>query len=317
MSYRPPYAAPANPPYPSQPAYHTQYQDGTEYSDPYGAHQPHETYDQSGYDAYRDEPQFPPQQNFGGEQQFAVNRPKEEPTYEIENYTVTPRPAKTSRDMRAWRYDHQGHLWTAGSRTRCCGRFFCCTILITLFLFISIVLSLALWIQPPNIIIGDVQETTNGSTIQLTSDGLQVNLALPIEVDNPNYFSAKLTNVHADIIYPINSTLIGSGDVKNVQLPSHSNTNFTFPFMINYTQSIDPTQAIISDLASKCLASPQQDLTVSYKLTVGVRVFLITVSPTINNSLKFACPVSASDIEGLLKNLGVGGLAGILGLGSK
>lgn len=46
--------------------------------------------------------------------------------------------------MRQWRYEHQGKMWTKGSRARCFGRFFCCTIMIFLFLLISIVLSLAL-----------------------------------------------------------------------------------------------------------------------------------------------------------------------------
>lgn len=46
--------------------------------------------------------------------------------------------------MRKWRYDHQGNLWSAGSRGRCIGRFFCCTVMIFVFVLLSIILSLAL-----------------------------------------------------------------------------------------------------------------------------------------------------------------------------
>lgn len=51
---------------------------------------------------------------------------------------------RMSRNIRQWRYDHQGNLWTRGSRAGCFGRFFCCTIMIVVFLVISILLSLAL-----------------------------------------------------------------------------------------------------------------------------------------------------------------------------
>ena len=82
-----------------------------------------------------------------------------------------------------------------------------------------------------------------------------------------------------------------------MKLPSDSTTNFTFPFALVYTESIDPSFAIITDIASKCLGSPQTDLTIHYKLTVGVRVFFVTISPTISNSLSFSCPIDANDLE--------------------
>lgn len=46
--------------------------------------------------------------------------------------------------MRQWRKDYQGNLWTKGSRASCCGRFFCCTLMIFLLLLISVVLTIAL-----------------------------------------------------------------------------------------------------------------------------------------------------------------------------
>ena len=81
-----------------------------------------------------------------------------------------------------------------------------------------------------------------------------------------------------------------------MNLPSHSTTNFTFPFLFDYTTNIDPTFAIITDIAEKCLTSPQSDLTIKYVLTVGVKVFFVSVSPTITNSVSFTCPISTSDI---------------------
>jgi hypothetical protein len=162
-----------------------------------------------------------------------------------------------------------------------------------------------LWIRPPNIIIGSNNGTSSvvSQGVNIITDGLQVDLGLPVEVVNPNYFSARLTHVNANIIYPINNTHIGNGTLNNVNLPAHATTTFTFPFTIYYTESIDPSSAIITDIAEKCLG--QKDLTVKYELTVGVKVFFVSVSPTISNSISFACPISTSDLEGLLKQIGI------------
>jgi hypothetical protein len=84
--------------------------------------------------------------------------------------------------------------------------------------------------------------------------------------------------------------------VNNVNLQSHAITSFTFPFALVYTESVDPNHAIISDIATKCLASPQESLTVNYRITVTVGAFFITVSPTISNPITFACPLSSQYI---------------------
>ena len=104
------------------------------------------------------------------------------------------------------------------------------------------------------------------------------------------------TLMQVQIIYPINNTLIGNGTLKNVVLPSHATTTFTFPFSLDYTEAIDPNHAILEDLLTKCAGS-QQDLTITYKLTVGVKVFFITVSPTISNPISFPCPIPQSTLQ--------------------
>lgn len=204
-------------------------------------------------------------------------------------------------------------MWTKGGRGRCIGRFCCCTLLIAVFLIISIILSLALWIRPPSVNIGDVQAPSNGSTLQELDNGLQLNLNVIIGVENPNYFAVDFKSIKAEIFFPINNTLIGSGQANNVNFPSHSNTNFTFPFDIKYTTDIDPSQQIISTIATKCLSNPQQQLTVSYKITLGLRILFITIHPTISNNLSFDCPISADEIQSVLKNMGISGLSSILG----
>ncbi|KAH9975148.1 hypothetical protein BJV74DRAFT_863049 [Russula compacta] len=284
---------------------HEAYNDPPQF-DLYNPHAPHETYDPTGYrEPYTDEPSYSLPQAQSTE---PLEQTTKEVPYAEEEFNPTARRPRSSRNVRAWRYQQGRRLWTQGSGPRCLCRFFCCTVFITIFLVVVIVLNLALWIQPPDLVIGGGNNSSPpvvAQGVNLLSDGLQVNLGFPVEVINPNYFSVKLTRVDAQIFYPINNTLIGNGTLNDVNLPAHANTNFTFPFSIDYHESLDPNFAIITDIANKCLGNPQSDLTIRYKIVVGVRIFFITISPTISNSISFACPISTSDIESLMKQLGL------------
>ncbi|KAF8969820.1 hypothetical protein BDZ97DRAFT_1914948 [Flammula alnicola] len=208
--------------------------------------------------------------------------------------------SRTPRDLREYRYDHQGNLWTKGGRGRCAGRVCCCTLMTTVFLIVSIVLALALWIRPPSISIGGVQTmTVNGTTIQQVTDGIQVNLGVNISVQNPNYFTVDFKKIDAQIFYPINDTPVGGGDAQNIIFRSHSETNFTFPFMLEYNSTADTGNKVILDLASKCGVGSSQktNIVVNYKITLGIRILLVTISPVITNQFSFPCPLSASDIS--------------------
>jgi len=297
---------------PQQGAYHDPPQ-----FDPYTTQfAPHDPYDQEYREPYTDEPSYSLPQGQSMEP-LGPSTKEEDVSYYADESSAIPRKPRSARNLRAWRYQQGRRLWTQGSRPRCICRFFFCTILITLFLIAGIILCLALWIQPPNIVIGS--ENNNDTSpviaqgINLLSNGFQVNLGLPIEVINPNYFTVKLKRVDADIFYPINNTRVGNGAVFNIDLQSHARTSFTFPFALVYTESVDPNHTILADIATKCLASPQEDLTVNYRITVTVGVFFVTVSPTISNPITFACPLSADTITALIAQLG---LQGIIGTGS-
>ncbi|EPQ58313.1 hypothetical protein GLOTRDRAFT_72623 [Gloeophyllum trabeum ATCC 11539] len=280
---------------------------------PYENRAPHETYDQGAYGpyvgGYRDEPFRPPDQLQG--------RSKETSTFDEDDANGPKRRlTKTSRTIRALKYDDD-NLWTRGGRGRCIGRFCCCSLLIALFLVVSIILSLLLWIRPPSIDILNVGAPTTGSEIQFTNDGtLNINLAVNITVNNPNYFSVDFKQIKAQIFYPINNTAIGGGQENNIVFDAGKTTNFTFPFTIAYKASDDPTQAVLSDIAQKCGfgGGAKSNLVVDYKLTLGLRTLAVTVSPIISNQFSFACPLSQSDIEQILKNGGISGLPGLSGL---
>ncbi|CAA7271537.1 unnamed protein product [Cyclocybe aegerita] len=213
------------------------------------------------------------------------------------------RKARTPRALREYRYDHQGNLWTKGGGGRCAGRVCFCTLLTTLFLIISIVLSLALWIRPPSIKIGEVETmTTNGSPIQQITNGIQIDFGVDISVNNPNYFSVDFKKIQAEIFYPIDDTPVGGGTASEIVIKSDAQTNFTFPFSLVYTSTEDPQSRVILDIAQKCgvIGGTRSQITVNYKITLGIRIILVTISPVISNSFRFDCPLQASDISKFL-----------------
>ncbi|KAF9013996.1 hypothetical protein BDQ17DRAFT_1396083 [Cyathus striatus] len=230
--------------------------------------------------------------------------------------------SRTVSALKAYRYDHRGNLWTRGGRGRCIGRFCCCTLMTAILLIVCIVLTLALWVRPPGIEIGNIQPTSqNGSPFTVESDGLTINLGVNISIDNPNYFAVSFKQIKAEIFYPTsdgNDTAIGGGNLTDVVFHSHSEQNITFPFSIDYKTSLDPQSLILVDIGTKCgvIGSSKSDITVNYKITLGLKILFVTISPTVQNTVSFACPIDDSEIQALKALLGsAGGLSSLTGSG--
>jgi hypothetical protein len=185
--------------------------------------------------------------------------------------------------------------------------------MILAFFLASTLLVMALWIRPPNININDVGAPMTGSAIQLQNDGLQINLGVNISVANPNYFAVAFKKVQAEIFYPIDNTLMGGGFLSNLVFNAHQTTNFTFPFAIKYQESLDPNRKVIIDIATKCgfVGGAKTNIKVNYKITLGLRILFVVVSPVISNSFSFECPLQQSDVAGLLGGTNLGSLAGL------
>ncbi|KAF8892494.1 hypothetical protein BD779DRAFT_1670187 [Infundibulicybe gibba] len=316
MSYNDPYTDPYSH------HQHVHYDEPTADYPAYSTNQPpHQTYDQGGpgYDA--SVPQRQPTQRShlaGASMHDDSPVAKESSGFDHRGLAaqtaLQSRGKKTAKAMRDYRYEFRGPLWTKGGRGRCVGRFCCCTLLIAAFLFVSIILALALWIRPPSVTISDVSPIEqNGSTIQLKEQGLTINLGVNISVKNPNYFSVDFTKIKAEIFYPINNTLVGGGSQSNIVFKSNAQTNITFPFTIDYDRTLDPNNQIIIDLAQKCgITGNKSNLTVQYKITLGIRILIVTISPVISNSFTFMCPINPSDLQDFIKKTGLN-LGGLIG----
>ncbi|TFY64869.1 hypothetical protein EVJ58_g2336 [Rhodofomes roseus] len=293
-----------------QNAYGQQQYPPAQYDDynPYAAAaaQPHRTYDQGGYNydsggynqgGYTDDPS-------------GVNKERDRSVFERdadEAYSNKPSGPKTSRNMRRWRLEHSEGLWTRGGALATFGRFFCCTIMIAVFLIISIVLSLVLWVRPPSILIG-TPSLNSSSPVSVQNSALVIGLDVNASVHNPNYFSVELTDLQLDLFYPINNTAVGGGSLKNVDFKTDETTNVTFPLDLKYNITGSSSTSVLVDLANKCGVIPgssKSDITINYKATVGVRILAVSVKPTISNSFTFECPIDSSELEQLLEEAGI------------
>jgi hypothetical protein len=170
MAYRDPYTS-------HNPQGYAAQSDQTLYN-PYTEYQPHASYEPQAanpaygagqtYQGYQDEPFNPPRQSGYDTGAAPANTGfrQADGTYEkgADGLATPVTPARvkdtSAAGVRAWRYDHQGNLWSKvrnyldvlrpplmssqGGRGSCIGRFCCCFIFSFIFILISVVLTLAL-----------------------------------------------------------------------------------------------------------------------------------------------------------------------------
>lgn len=294
MSYRDPYAEQYGNtynPYPQQQQYPPYGQQSQHYPYQYNDNYPTQ---------YRDNPMEQQSKETSNDQQATRTKDADERSgFDQGEFTSAKENNLTSlRDFRKGR-EYQVNMWTRGGRGRCFGRFFCCTILIATFLIISIVLSLALWVRPPSVTIGSARANSTGNLI--STGGLSVPLSVNIAVNNPNFFSVELKELKAEFTYPKGNVPLGNGVLNNIVFESNSAKNFTFPFKIDYKFSDDPSLQALLDIADKCgvTGGAKSNLNVRYKITVGLRIIVADVSPSISDDINFACPFGDAEIQKL------------------
>ena len=105
--------------------------------------------------------------------------------------------------------------------------------------------------------------------------------------------------IAVQLTYPIDNTPIGNGTKSHITFNSNSQTNFTLPFNVTYSTSDDPSDKILIDLATKCgvVGSTTSPITIDYSIKLGLHLGIINISPSISNSMSFACPLTAAEIK--------------------
>lgn len=106
--------------------------------------------------------------------------------------------------------------------------------------------------------------------------------------------------------------------MDDVHIGSNSISNITFPFTITFDPAQPNGASMMADIATKCglLGGTSSDITINYKLIVTVDIIGIKISPSIDESATFPCPISGGNLPsdlttalGALESGGLGGLA--------
>lgn len=223
-----------------------------------------------------------------------------------DNYVDYTAGENSFKDVKDYRSHYQGNLWSKGSRVGCFGRFFCCTFLIAVYIFLSVVACLALWLRPPSVEIGDpfVNSTSN---LQLQNQALVIPLGLNITVNNPTYLSVNIEDLTVDLTYPINNNNpnVGNGTINDVTLSNHAETNFTLPIDLEAGLNQDGA-AVLQDIVAKC-GSNGGNLNVDANIHIKLKALSVPVSFSISRSLSFGCPAVAQDAIQQISGI-IGGL---------
>jgi len=282
------------------------------YQDPYAHQRPN----QQAYDPYYSAPNqynntYPPSDNSNvpwnepprastGSKQYDSNYGPER----LSHMGVTE-PPKDTGELRLWRHSEHGSLLTKGGRGPCIGRFACCSIMTILFLLISIALSFAMWLRPPDITFGSIQAPTSGSAIQATTSQITINLRIPIDVKNPNFFNAPFEKISAKAWYPLTGVEVGGGETDNIAFAANSETSFNFPLSIVYSQEKDPNGAMLKDISDRCgfTGNPKREIDVKYTITLSIRLIAWTISPSFTGTTGFDCPLTKDQIAPFAGNL--------------
>ncbi|ORY34783.1 hypothetical protein BCR39DRAFT_514697 [Naematelia encephala] len=241
--------------------------------------------------------------NDGG---YAENTAREQPGRsgvrgQTKSFASLGPPPRSTGILRMWRKDERGEQWFRGGGLRATLRIFGCCLTITIIMLVSIVLAIALYVRPPNVTLQSVN--LGNSPVTLTTDGLTVSFNVTISAANPNWFSVDFNEIKATAFYPGNNTnSFGGGTLYNVDFQGYNQYTFDFPFTLNYTTAADPNRVVLNDLISKCgiLSGVKSDITVDYDLLLKLKVLGVSISPTVSGSASFECPITESDLEGII-----------------
>ncbi|KAL1917073.1 uncharacterized protein VTP21DRAFT_5271 [Calcarisporiella thermophila] len=198
---------------------------------------------------------------------------------------------------------------------RCCG--YCpvwlrwssitCCILIILTAIVLAILFGTTFRQPEVKFLG-LGPNPNGAQLYVVNGTrFSINVGLVMQVVNPNIAGAKFSMIKAQAKYPdprdpsAPGFPAGGGNLTDVNIGSHSNTTFVFPFSVDYDPTIDQNKVMLRDIADRCglLGSPKRPLQIKYDLTLFVHLLVATISPTIPLSTSLDCPIQNGQLPGI------------------
>ncbi|KAF9920029.1 hypothetical protein FBU30_010233 [Linnemannia zychae] len=192
-----------------------------------------------------------------------------------------------------------------------CGRVTCCICLILLLAIIALVIVIFTVFKLPKVNFKGM----DGAPIFQYNQGqttFGVNLTALIEVQNPNPIGFNFESITATAYYPNYAPTLGGGSLTNVNFPSKSTVNLSFPIGASYDRTQDPGFVVIKDILNRCgvTGGDKSNIAINYDLKLTLRIIGIAISPTIKNQhVTVPCP---DDISNITQGI-PGGLGNIIG----
>ncbi|KAJ8658932.1 hypothetical protein O0I10_005314 [Lichtheimia ornata] len=194
----------------------------------------------------------------------------------------------------------------------CCCRCLCCAcclpvwaryivwfIIIGIIICIIVIGALLGTFKMPEVNVLDVTNPPGTNQLQIDYNGTEfdIGIGLIVNVVSPNNLPIHLSDMHATATLPTKdgNAFLGSGYLAKHTIPTHSNSNFTFPFTIQYDTTSSSSQLMLNTLLQECGlygGSDPTDITVDYTIHLAASVLFVTIHPSISGSASFACPLS-------------------------
>ncbi|THV01887.1 hypothetical protein K435DRAFT_853312 [Dendrothele bispora CBS 962.96] len=232
-------------------------------------------------------------------------------------------------DIREYRQRRSQGLWRKGSRLQRISRYSCLAQLISIYISISIFMSLVLVCTAfdldgdkvdefisPLVAIGNISLDTSKEVL-VDNTSVTVPLSILISVENPNYISATLTEVNVAVSYPLNTSTsipVGNGSLSSsfppssssssIDIKSNTRTNFSFPFFIDISFNAEQNLEVLADLLGRCGdLRNQSGIDLVMDLKVKLHVLGIHLSPSSSRPTTIACPFNQTNLDNILQGL--------------
>ncbi|PKI82327.1 hypothetical protein MVES1_003515 [Malassezia vespertilionis] len=191
-------------------------------------------------------------------------------------------------------------------------------IIIGIIIALSVLILIVMFLRPPNIGLDGLTLPSDLSQVHIEQMQFSVNANIKAVVANPNYISATIKEVTADLFdQRVPGLRIGRCNTTDVEIYSRNMTTISVPCLLEYDVNKDKNFALIKEIASNCGVgkSKKRDLSLLLKLHLKIKFLAFNIPVSVTPSISMACPVSDGQIKKVLG--GHSDILGQLGLGKR
>jgi len=148
-------------------------------------------------------------------------------------------------------------------------------------------------------------------TINIDPNGFSIPVTPTVHTKNENFFDITLTNIDVKGSHPAYAqglVPLGYGNTSGVVLPKRSETDFQFPFMVQYSRSSDTGIVYFSQLLTNCTNPDPNGRNLYLDISVDISYDMWARSGTISEvrNILVPCPISSEQAARIQRLIGSG-----------